>query len=122
MHAQAFYNLMDPSDKENGDSGHPTRHRRASEREAQCLQDEADKAERRARKAEKKVERERKKHLQTAASTATSNVASRRTYPASDDEGNISSDDGGKYTSRIVEACPQAIKKSCPSSSQRQLR
>ncbi|KAF9491507.1 hypothetical protein BDN71DRAFT_1433887 [Pleurotus eryngii] len=74
MHAQAFYNLMDPSDKENSDSGHSTHHWRASEREAQCFQDEVNKAERRARKAEKKVKQEQKKHLQTAASTAALNM------------------------------------------------
>ncbi|KAJ8689996.1 hypothetical protein PTI98_012841 [Pleurotus ostreatus] len=110
MRAQV-YDSIDASDKENDDGRRPPRNRRASEREAQRLQDEADRAERKARKAEKKAERERKKNMQTAASTAAANVASQRSYPISDDEGDVSSDDDSKYTSHRVEARPQAIKK-----------
>ncbi|KAG9219741.1 hypothetical protein CCMSSC00406_0010330 [Pleurotus cornucopiae] len=105
------HDSIPPSNKENDDSRRPSRTRRASEREAQRFQDEVDKAQRRARKAEKKAERERRKNFETAASTAAANVASQRSHHVSDDEGNISSDDGGTYTSRAVEARPQAIKK-----------
>lgn len=66
------------------------------------VQDEVDKAQRRARKAEKKAERERRKNFETAASTAAANVASQRSHHVSDDEGNISSDDGGTVSYHLL--------------------